>query len=375
MTEPSADPRLFTPGPLTTSATVKQAMLHDLGSRDVRFIAIVREIRERLLGLAGVAQPDYEAVIMQGSGTFGVEAAFSSLTPPDGKWLLLINGAYGRRMATICEVYGIPYTSVLAAENVAIDPAEVAAALAGDDSITHLAAVHCETTTGLMNPVGAIGELARQHGKTYLVDAMSSFGAVPLTLPDAHIDVLVASSNKCIEGVPGFAFALVRHETLAASAGHARTLSLDLHAQWVGLERNGQFRFTPPIQVLLAFRQALDELDAEGGVAGRAARYQASYRTLIAGMRKLGFREYVPEALQGWIINTFLSPNDPAFDFDRLYRGLSDRGMVIYPGKLTEADTFRIGNIGRLYARDIDDLLAAINAVLSEMGVSLPVTY
>ncbi len=359
--------RLFTPGPLTTSDTVKAAMQHDWGSRDDAFIDLVHHIRQALLDLGGVTAPAYTAVIMQGSGTFGIESVISSITPPTGKWLMLINGAYGRRMAQIAAVHRIPTTRLAFSENRTPTPADVAAALAADPSITHVGVVHCETTTGIFNPVVAIGDVVFQHGRQYVVDAMSSFGAVPLNLAESHIDYLISSANKCIEGVPGFSFVLARQAALLETRGWARTLSLDLWAQWQGLEANGQFRFTPPTHALLAFGQALAELAAEGGVAGRAARYRHNYEVLVAGMRQLGFCEYLDPADQGYIITSFYYPTHPRFSFAEFYQRLNARGFVIYPGKVSDADCFRIGHIGRLFANDMRELLAAIQAVLEEM--------
>lgn len=365
------DKILFTPGPLTTSRTVKQALLRDLGSRDFEFIETVRQIRQALLGLGQVASPEYEAILMQGSGTFGIEAVFSTITPPDGKWLIVVNGAYGRRMAHICDVLGIDTAVLTIPENRQPDPAQVEAALAADEAISHVAIVHCETTTGIFNPVAEIGAVVREYGRTYFIDAMSSFGAVPLNLAEARVDFLVSSANKCIEGVPGFSFVLARRAALLAAEGYARSVSLDLLAQWRGLEANGQFRFTPPTHALLAFRQALAELAQEGGVDGRAARYRRNYETLLAGMRRLGFREYLRPEDQGYIITSFHYPDHPNFDFPRFYEALSRRDFVIYPGKVSDADCFRIGHIGRIFAPDVQALLAAIGDVLAEMGVEL----
>lgn len=366
--------RLFTPGPLTTSPTVKQAMLVDMGSRDDEFIAIVRDIRRQLLELGGVSQAQgYEAVLIQGSGTFGIESVLSSAIPPQGKLLILVNGAYGERMVQIAARHQIPTEVLRWAENQITDPAAVQAKLAQDPAITHVAIVHCETTTGILNPVEAIGQLVRAAGRIFFVDAMSSFGAIPLSLIEARIDYLVSSANKCIEGVPGFSFALVRKETLECCKGQARTVSLDLYEQWRGLEMNGQFRFTPPTHTLLAFAQALRELDAEGGVDGRAKRYQANHAALMAGMTAMGFKVYLSPEHQSWIISAFHYPNDPAFQFEDFYRRLAERGMVIYPGKLGQVACFRIGNIGRLTAVDIQELLEAVAAVLKTMNVAVPV--
>ncbi len=365
------DKTLFTPGPLTTSRTVKQAMLRDLGSRDQEFIALVRDIRQRLLRIGQVSEPEYTSVLVQGSGTFGIESVISSVIPPSGKLLVAVNGAYGRRMVQMAGALRIPCLALTCSEDERPEPAQVAAALAADSSITHVAVVHCETTTGILNPVQEIGALVGAHGARYIVDAMSSFGAVPLDVAACGIDFLVSSANKCIEGVPGFAFAIARRAVLAEIRGFARSLSLDLLAQWEGLEGDGQFRFTPPTHVLLAFHQALLELEDEGGVAGRAARYQANYRALIAGMRAMGFREYLRPECQGYIITSFHYPAHPRFDFRTFYELLSARGHVIYPGKLSHADCFRVGNIGRIGVSDVRALLAAMRETLAEMEVFL----
>lgn len=371
MTElPTAyDKPLFTPGPLTTSRTVRQAMLRDLGSRDGAFIKTIREIRHGLLAVGNAAGTGYEAILMQGSGTFGIEAVIGSITPPAGRWLFLINGAYGRRMATIADVLGIAHTDLTFAEATVPDPDAVREALKATPGITHVAVVHCETTTGIVNPIEEIAVLTRAYGKVLFVDAMSSFGAIPIDLPGSGIDYLVSSANKCIEGVPGFSYVLARREALLQTKGYARSLSLDLHGQWAGFERNGQFRFTPPTHALLAFRQALRELELEGGVVGRAARYRQNQAVLLAGMQALGFEPYLDPEHRGYIITAFRYPDDPAFEFPAFYTRLNDRGFVIYPGKLSHADTFRIGSIGRICEAEVRQLLAAIGATLDDMGV------
>ena len=363
------DKILFTPGPLTTSHTVKQAMQRDLGSRDFEFIQLVQNIRLQLLEVGEVADRGYETIIMQGSGTFGIEAVVSSVTPPDGTWLVIINGAYGRRIDHIANFLKIETIPLIYEEDHQPDLKEIEAALAANAAITNVAVVHCETTTGIINPVEEIGAMVNKFGKHYFVDAMSSFGAVPLNLADSYIDYLVSSANKCIEGVPGFSFVIARREVLLETEGYARSVSLDLLAQLKGLETNGQFRFTPPTHVLLAFAQALEELRAEGGVAGRGARYKHNYETLVAGMRKMGFKEYLKAADQGYIITSFHYPAQPNFDFNQFYERLNDRGFVIYPGKVSNADCFRIGNIGRIFESDVRALLVAIRETLTEMAI------
>ncbi len=365
---------LFTPGPLSTSATVKAAMLHDAGSRDREFLETVAAIRERLLALGGASPPrqggEFECVLMQGSGTFAIESVISSAISRGGKLLVLVNGAYGRRMAKMARVHGIETEAVEVPEDRRIDPEALAERLAASRGITHVAVVHCETTTGILNPIEAIGSAVESAGAAYIVDAMSSFGAIPVDLAGARVDFLISSANKCIEGVPGFGFVLARRARLLEAQGRARTLSLDLHAQWAGLEADGQFRFTPPTHALLAFHQALLELDGEGGVAGRGARYAGNHAALMEGMAELGFQAYLPTELQSHIITAFRYPEHPAFRFEELYARLSDLGFVIYPGKLTHEACFRIGTIGRLFPRDVQALLAAMRRALGEMGYS-----
>lgn len=364
---PAKDNTLFTPGPLTTSMTVKQAMLRDLGSRDCEFIEVVSEIRRELLELGEVDSADYAAIPMQGSGTFAIESVFSSAVPPDGKVLIAQNGAYGKRMAVLCEMLRIGHVCATFPEDQVVDPLSIVRHLDEDPDLTHVAVVHCETTTGIMNPVEELGKVVRAADRCYFVDAMSSFGAVPLNLEESNIDYLVSSANKCLEGVPGFAFVIARREAIEATEGYARSLSFDLLAQLRGLENNGQFRFTPPTHVLLAFRQALRELHGEGGVAGRAERYRNNYEILVRGMRRLGFREYVDPGLQGYIITSFRYPERENFEFDDFYSQLNTRGWTIYPGKVSDADCFRIGTIGRVFPSDIENLLLAIEDVMRSL--------
>jgi 2-aminoethylphosphonate-pyruvate transaminase len=356
---------LFTPGPLTTSATVKAAMMHDAGSRDAEFIATVRDIRARLLRIGGAGpRSDYECVPMQGSGTFAIESVISSAIPRGGGLLVLVNGAYGRRIVEMARVHGIGVESVETQENLKISPEAVGERLSESAGVTHVAVIHCETTTGIVNPIKEIGEKVARAGATYIVDAMSSFGAIPVDLADVHADFLISSANKCIEGVPGFGFVLARRNRLIAAKGLARTLSLDLHAQWEALESGGQFRFTPPTHALLAFHQALLELDAEGGVEGRAARYCRNHQVLAQGMQAMGFEPYLAPEDQSYIITTYRYPTDREFRFEEFYSRLSEMGFVIYPGKLSQEPCFRIGTIGRLGVEEIEALLDAIRLIV-----------
>ena len=362
------EPLLLTPGPLTTSHETKAAMVRDWGSRDTEFIALNARVRQRLVALAG-GEGTHVCVPVQGSGTFAIEATVGTLLPRDGKMLVLVNGAYGQRIARICEIMSRACATIETPEDVPNDPAALDSALAADGGVTHVAVIHCETTSGMLNPLAEVATVTARHGRSLIIDAMSAFGAIPLDAREIPFDALVASSNKCLEGVPGMGFAIIREQALAKAAGNAHSLSLDLHHQWTVMEGNGQWRFTPPTHVIAAFDQALTEHAAEGGVAGRGARYRRNCEVLVEGMRALGFATMLPDRLQAPIIVTFHTPADPNFDFETFYDHLRARGYAIYPGKLTVADSFRIGCIGRIDEDDIRGVLAAIEEALGEMGV------
>ena len=365
---PTGDPWLLTPGPLTTSLEAKQAALHDYGSRDSHFIAVNRRMRDALVDIVS-GRGSHVSVPLQGSGTFVVEAMLGSFVPRDGKVLILVNGAYGTRMAKICRVMSREVVTQETPEDVPNDPEALDRALAGDPEITHVAAVLCETTSGILNPIEEIARVTARHGRGFLIDAMSAFGAVPLDAREVPFDAVVASSNKCLEGTPGVGFCIARSEALAKTEGNSHSLSLDLHDQYVSMENNGQWRFTPPVQTILTFDRALQEFAAEGGVEGRGGRYRQNCRILVDGMRRLGFQTLLPDELQAPIIVTFHMPADPRFQFEAFYEGLRGRGYVIYPGKLTVAESFRIGCIGHLGANEIRGALGAVEDLLSEMGV------
>jgi 2-aminoethylphosphonate-pyruvate transaminase len=364
----SGDPWLLTPGPLTTSLSVKRAMLRDLGSRDREFIAVTQRIRESLLGLVD-GHGSHECVPVQGSGTFAVEAMIGTFVPADGKLLILVNGAYGKRIARICEYLGRNHQIIETPEYRSVDVLGLDKALTADTDISHVAVVHCETTTGIINPLGAVADVVASHCRGLLVDAMSSFGAIPIDARRVSFDALAASSNKCLQGVPGVGFCIARRDALQKTQANSPSLCLDLHDQWQAMAGNSQWRFTPPTHCLLALDQALEELMAEGGVAGRGARYRQNHRLLVDGMRQLGFETLLADGLQAPIIVTFLSPADARFEFGTFYERLRQRGFVIYPGKLTLADTFRVGCIGHLGETQITAALAAIREVLDELGV------
>lgn len=361
------DKLLFTPGPLTTSFTVKAAMLSDLGSRDVAFTSTIKAVCEGLLNVAGVSDKEWTVVPVQGSGTFAVESVVSSAVPrKGGKLLVIANGAYGTRIGQMAKIHSMDHTVLNWAPNESPVLETIEKAIQGG-GFTHVAMVHSETTSGIINDVAPVGKLAKKYGFSFIVDAMSSFGAIPFDLEAANVDFIVSSANKCIEGVPGFAFAICRKSALATCKGNARSLALDLEAQRAGLDANTQFRFTPPTHSMLAFKQALDELKLEGGPAKRGARYKTNQQTFQAGMKKMGFTQYLPSHLQGCIISSYVYPKDPNWDFLKFYQGLNDRGLVIYPGKVSDVDCFRIGHIGRLFPSDMENLLKGIDEVCRDM--------
>ena len=368
----TGDPLLLTPGPLTTSKSVKEVMVHDWGSRDATFLKINRSVLDSLPQIAHAAD-DFVTVPVQGSGTFAVEAMLTSFVPPKGKVLLLVNGAYGQRAKKILDIARRKSIVHETPEDTPPDLAKVETILKKSKAITHIFVVHCETTSGIVNPIEEIGSLAKKYEKIYLVDSMSAFGALPLDANKIHADAIAASSNKCIEGVPGLGFVLARKSIIQTLKGNATTLVLDLHDQWQNCEKTGQYRFTQPIHVIVSFHQALTEFFEEGGQSGRGDRYKENCKTLVEGMRELGFKTLLPDHLQAPIIITFHMPRNENFVFQTFYDGLKDRGFVIYPGKLTVADSFRIGCIGRLYPKDMRSAVAAVRDVLADMNVSLPI--
>ncbi len=352
---------LLTPGPLTTTGTVKEAMLRDLSTWDRDYNDIVQEVRSRLVELASVSRETYTAVLMQGSGTFSVESLIGSAVPRDGKLLVPSNGAYGNRIVAIAKTLGIPVTVHDSGELSPPDLDRLDRALGEDCGITHVMAVHNETTTGMLNPVREMGEIVERHGRIFMVDAMSSFGGIVMDMDDLRAGFLVSSANKCIQGVPGFGFILARRDEIERCAGRARSLSLDMYDQWNTMEtQGGKWRFTSPTHSLLAFRQALSELEAEGGIAARQKRYTENYRAMVKGMRGIGFSTVLPDGLHSPIITMFYYPDDTKFDFNRFYDLVKQRGFVLYPGKVTDIDTFRIGCIGNVFPEDMERLVESV---------------
>lgn len=363
------DPILLTPGPLTTSLATKQAMLRDYGSWDAAFnritLSLCRDLVEIVRGGA-----DYACVPLQGSGTFAVEAAIGNVVPRQGKVLVPNNGAYCARILKICKVVGRAAVELPVPEDQPATGAMVAAALDADPSITHVAQVHCETGAGVLNDLAGIAQACAVRGKGLIVDAMSSFAALPIDVASTPFDALVAASGKCLEGPPGMGFVILRKSVLEGCAGHSHSLALDLHDQYTYMQKTTQWRFTPPTQVVAALRTAVDQYQQEGGQPARLARYADNCRTLVEGMRALGFRTYLPDAAQAPIIVTFHAPADPDYSFRTFYEAVRARGYILYPGKLTSVETFRVGCIGAIDGNEMRNVVSAIGATLADLGVS-----
>ena len=355
---------LLTPGPLSTSRGVRTAMLKDWCTWDKDYNNIVEDIRKELVSLCVKEEnrEKYTAVLIQGSGSFGVESVIGTAVPKEkGKLLVLANGAYGNRMGEIASVLGLNFRIEKFGDKTAVNPERVREILKEDSEITHVSVVYSETTSGILNPVFEIGKVVKEFGKTFIVDAMSSFGGVYINLEELQADFIISSSNKCIQGVPGFSFIICKRDVLEKCSGQARSLSLDLYSQWKTMEENhGKWRFTSPTHTVRAFYQALAELREEGGIKAREARYTENNKILREGMKELGFEILISEEYQSPIITSFIAPESEGYNFERFYQNLKRQGFVIYPGKVTEIESFRIGNIGEVYPQDIRELLEAV---------------
>jgi len=362
------DPILLTPGPLTTSAETKAAMLSDWGSWDGAFNALTASVCRDLIDIVE-GQQDHVCVPLQGSGTFAVEAALGTLVPTGGKVLVPDNGSYCKRIVRILGYLGREAVVLAHGEQEPADPARIDAALTADPAITHVAQVHCETGTGILNPLPAIAKVVANHGRGLIIDAMSSYGAIAIDAREIRFDALVAASGKCLEGVPGMGFIIARRTALERAGGNSRSLAMDLVDQWQYMQKTGQWRFTPPTHVVAALRAAIDQYKAQGGPRARLARYTENCAALVSGMRALGFKTFLPDAMQAPIIVTFHAPRDKAYDFAEFYRRVRERGFILYPGKLTAVDTFRVGCIGAINADVLRQAVAAVAQVLRDMGV------
>ncbi len=363
------DSILLTPGPLTTTARTKSAMLRDWGSWDADFIAMTKEVRQALLAIVH-GEGSHVVVPLQGSGTFSIEAAVATVVPRDGHVLVLDNGAYCKRMGRLSTLMGRRTTILGHAEDQPVSSAALESALAGDASITHVGLIHCETGTGVINPLAAVAEVCARLGKGLIVDAMSSFAALPIDARKIEFDALVAASGKCLEGVPGMGFVVLRKTALDRSAGNSHSLAMDLHDQHVYMEKTGQWRFTPPTHVQAALREALRQFEEEGGQPARGARYAENCRVLIDGMAELGFASFLSPAVQAPVIVTFHAPADPRYEFRSFYEAVKARGFILYPGKLTEVETFRVGCIGAIGPAVMRQAVAAMADAMRELGIA-----
>ncbi|RJF98060.1 2-aminoethylphosphonate--pyruvate transaminase [Noviherbaspirillum saxi] len=365
----SRDPVLLTPGPLTTSLQTKNAMLRDWGSWDAAFNAVTAKIRKQLLDIVN-GHETHVCVPMQGSGTFSVEAAFNTLVPRDGHVLVLINGAYGKRMAKLVSMMGRKVTIFETPEHVPTTSQDVERLLSSDTTITHVGLIHCETSTGILNPLQEIADVVKLHGKSLIIDAMSSFGALEIDAKKVAFDAVIAASGKCIEGPPGMGFVLARKSVLERCEGNSLSLSLDLYDQWTYMEKTTQWRFTPPTHIVLAFQEALNQFFAEGGQRARLARYTKNYETLMAGMNELGLKQFLDPGIQAPIIVTIHAPDSERYSFKDFYNRVRDKGFILYPGKLTQAETFRVGCIGAIGVAEIRQAINAMRDALTEIGIN-----
>jgi len=359
---------LFTPGPLNTSDITKKTTLTDLGSRDIDFIRINKLLFSNILKLS-FANKGYVCLPIQGSGTFCLEAIFETLLSNKSKILILTNGTYGNRLINICKKNRKKFLVLKFSENEVISIDKTEKILSKNKSISHLALIHCETSSGILNPLNEIALLCKKYKTKLIVDAMSSFGGININIQKNNIDALISSANKCLEGIPGFSFSIIKKNSLLQSKGNANSLTLDLFDQWTGFLKNNQWRFTPPTHSIIALSSALEQLKKEGGVNSRNKRYKNNYLTLINGMKKMGFKCYLDENLHSPIIVSFQMPKNPKFNFNFFYNNLSKLGFVIYPGSITNQETFRIGCIGNIYPKHIKMLLKAIKKTLLKMHI------
>ncbi len=363
------EPYLLTPGPLTTAIETKQAMMRDWGSWDGDFRAMTAKLRSQLLDMIVDSNSEYDCVPVQGSGTFVVEAMLGSLLPRDSKTLVLINGAYGQRIAETLKYLGRDHVIIDKGDYLPPRGDEVAKAMQMDPAISHVVAVHCETSSGILNPIEEISDAVYANGGKLLIDSMSAFGALPLEAGKPRFEALVSSANKCIEGVPGFGFVIAKTSELAVAKGRSHSISLDVHAQWANMNKTGQWRFTPPTHVIAAFMQALRLHREEGGVTARGERYAKNRDVLVEGMRDLGFETLLKDRWLSPIIVTFFNPADPNFSFQKFYELMKHKGFIIYPGKLTIVDSFRIGCIGHMDGNVMQNVVRAAGECLVEMDV------
>lgn len=360
--------KLFTPGPLSTTHTVKAAMMGDFGASK-SFSNVVDSVKASILRISKLSSEEYTPILLPGSGTFGVEATIRTAVSRQDKILIAANGAYGERMAQMCKILQIPHDVLRYDERCKVQVPDVLSRLSNE--ITHFSMVHSETTTGLLNDISEVASAVKKHNKNIVIigDCVSSFGAVNADF--SNLDYLVSCSNKLLQGVPGLALIIAKKKELEKCQGNSRSAMLDLYRIY---KEGGNFVCTPPYQSVVALKQAIKEYDEEGGVEERQKRYQNNQRYLKTEMEKLGFRLYINEADQGWIISTFIEPKSKKYDFLKFYNYLVGRNIVIYPGKLSKLPTFRIGTIGELHEQDMKMCVECIKEAFHSMEVSLPLT-
>lgn len=363
------DKILLTPGPLTTTLRTKLAMLKDWGSWDAEFNAVTASIRRSLLQVVHGAD-SHVVVPLQGSGTFSVEAAVATLVPADGHVLVLDNGAYCKRAAKLTTMMGRRCTLMPFDEAQAVSASAVDAKLQSDASVSHVVLIHCETGAGVLNPLQAVADVCERHGKGLIVDAMSSFAAIEIDARKTRFDALVAASGKCLEGVPGMGFVFIRKAVLETCAGRSPSLAMDLYDQYQYMEKTTQWRFTPPTHVVVALHEAIAQFEAEGGQPARLERYKQNCHTLVTGMAALGFKPFLDPAIQAPIIVTFHAPADKRYDFKTFYAAARARGFILYPGKLTTIETFRVGCIGAIGKVEMEQAVHAVALALQDMGIA-----
>ncbi len=361
---------LLNPGPGTTTYSVKMAQLvPDICHREKEFCLLLDGIRKDLVKIASKSQEDHTAVLFAGSGTAAVESVIISAIPDNKKLLVINNGAYGDRIAKIARTFGINLEEQKYSWNQGPDLERVRRAVS-ESGIEYIAAVHHETTSGLLNPIRKLGEIAKANGCKFIVDAMSSFAGIAFKMEENNIDYLISSANKCLQGMPGISFVIAKKDEIEKlKDGKKKCFYLDLHAQYESLEKQQQMRFTPPVQTAYALRKAIDEFFEEGAER-RQERYFKSWQTLTSGLHEIGFKLLIEdERMQSRILTSVVEPKNQEYDFDRLHDRLYEKGFTIYPGKIGNMNTFRIANMGAIDYRDIENFLSALKDSLKCMGI------
>lgn len=355
---------LLNPGPATTTDTVKMAMVvPDICPRELEFGELTLAVRDDLIKIAH-GEKNHTCILLTSSGTGGVEACLTSVVPMNKKVLIINNGAYGERMQSICDAYGIGHIDANFEWGKPIDIKAIEKLIKENaDQLSHLAFIHHETTVGILNPLYELCSLSHLHGLENIVDAMSSFAGIDIDLERDKVDYLVSSSNKCIQGMAGISFVFARMESLKKTTGIKRNFYFNLWANYEYLNKNKQFLFTPPVQTLYALRKAITEYFKEGE-KNRIKRYASMYEILKKRLQKLGFEFLVDEKHHSKLLTAILEPSAPHYSFNEMHDYLFERGFTIYPGKVGKINTFRLANIGEIYPEDIENFLVVFEDFL-----------